>query len=78
VWKQYSSPCGPTAGANNIADEIKPDGSHAGYWDGVPVDQQVRDFNVSDDVPLNVNFWLLPEPKIPSRVSQRRLFIVFE
>lgn len=34
VWKQYSSPCGPTTVANNIADEIKPDGSHSGYWDG--------------------------------------------
>lgn len=34
VWKQYSGPCGPTAVANNIADEIKPDGSHSGYWDG--------------------------------------------
>ena len=34
VWKQYSSPCGPTTIANNIADEVRQDGSHSGYWDG--------------------------------------------
>jgi Abnormal spindle-like microcephaly-assoc'd, ASPM-SPD-2-Hydin/Right handed beta helix region len=34
TWKQYSNPCGPTTISNNIADEIKPDGSHSGFWDG--------------------------------------------
>lgn len=34
TWKQYANPCGPTVVSNNIADEIKPDGSHSGFWDG--------------------------------------------
>ena len=34
TWKQYSNPCGPTVVSNNIADEIKPDGTHSGFWDG--------------------------------------------
>ena len=34
TWKQYTNPCGPTTVSNNIADEIKPDGSHSGFWDG--------------------------------------------
>jgi hypothetical protein len=34
TWKQYANPCGPTTISNNIADEIKPDGSHSGFWDG--------------------------------------------
>ena len=34
AWKEYSNPCGPTTIANNIADEIQPNGSHSGYWDG--------------------------------------------
>jgi hypothetical protein len=34
VWKQYAAGCGPTTVSNNVADEIKPDGTHSGYWDG--------------------------------------------
>jgi len=34
VWKQYTAACGPTTVSNNVADEIKPDGTHSGYWDG--------------------------------------------
>jgi hypothetical protein len=34
TWKQYANPCGPTTVSNNIADEIKPDGTHSGFWDG--------------------------------------------
>jgi Abnormal spindle-like microcephaly-assoc'd, ASPM-SPD-2-Hydin/Right handed beta helix region len=34
TWKQYANPCGPTTISNNIADEVKPDGSHSGFWDG--------------------------------------------
>jgi Right handed beta helix region len=34
VWKQYSAPCGPTEVSGNVADEVKPDGSHSGYWKG--------------------------------------------
>lgn len=34
VWKQYAAACGPTTLSNNVADEIKPDGTHSGFWDG--------------------------------------------
>jgi hypothetical protein len=34
VWKQYANPCGPTTVSNNIADEIRSDSTHSGYWDG--------------------------------------------
>jgi hypothetical protein len=34
VWKQYANPCGPTTVSNNIADEVRSDGTHSGYWDG--------------------------------------------
>jgi hypothetical protein len=34
VWKQYANPCGPITVSNNIADEIRSDGTHSGYWDG--------------------------------------------
>jgi hypothetical protein len=34
TWKQYTNSCGPTTVSNNIADEIKPDGTHSGFWDG--------------------------------------------
>ena len=34
VWNQYAPSCGPVTASNNIADGIKPDGTHSGYWDG--------------------------------------------
>ncbi|HUZ48097.1 MAG TPA: IPT/TIG domain-containing protein [Terriglobia bacterium] len=34
VWKQYSSACGPVSVDNNIAAEVKSDGSISSYWDG--------------------------------------------
>lgn len=34
VWNQHPGPCGPVFLSSNIADEIKPDGSHSGYWNG--------------------------------------------
>ena len=34
TWQQYSAPCGPTAVTDNIADEIRSDGTHSGFWDG--------------------------------------------
>lgn len=34
VWKQYKAGCGPVTITDNIADALKPDGSHSGYWNG--------------------------------------------
>jgi hypothetical protein len=35
VWNQYPSvPCGPVTVSNNIATEIRKDGSQSGFWDG--------------------------------------------
>jgi Abnormal spindle-like microcephaly-assoc'd, ASPM-SPD-2-Hydin/Right handed beta helix region len=34
AWSQYTPACGPTTISNNIADEIRADGTHSGYWDG--------------------------------------------
>jgi hypothetical protein len=33
VWSTDPG-CGPTIVRNNISDEIKPDGTHSGYWNG--------------------------------------------
>lgn len=34
VWKQYQPPCGPVTVSRNVADALKPGGSHSGYWNG--------------------------------------------
>jgi hypothetical protein len=34
VWNQYATSCGPVSIFNNVADELRPDGYHSGYWDG--------------------------------------------
>lgn len=71
TWKQYSNACGPTTVSNNIADEIKPDGSHSGFWDGGGCSAALTGniFNQSADsflTPISVVFappLIPPKPK---------------
>jgi Right handed beta helix region len=34
VWKQYAPPCGPVTVVNNIATQIKMNGTESSFWDG--------------------------------------------
>jgi hypothetical protein len=71
VWKQYKSACGPVSVSNNIADELKPDGTHSGFWNGggcEPVSLTNNNFNASADAfltPTSTNFTPPPIPPQP-------------
>jgi len=49
VWKQYKPPCGPVTVSGNIADALKPDGSHSGYWNGGGCDPVTLSGNTFDE-----------------------------
>jgi hypothetical protein len=34
VWNQYGTICGPVSLSDNVADELRVNGDHSGYWDG--------------------------------------------
>lgn len=34
VWKQYPQPCGPVTLSGNVADQVRRDGGHSGFWNG--------------------------------------------
>ena len=69
TWKQYSNPCGPTLVSNNIADEIKPDGSHSGFWDGGGCSATLSGniFNQSADSSLTPISTVFAPPLIPPK-----------
>lgn len=50
VWKQYKPACGPVTVSNNIADALKPDGAHSGYWNGGGCEPVVLSGNTFDEV----------------------------
>ena len=49
VWKQYKPPCGPVTVSGNIADALKPEGSHSGYWNGGGCDPVTLSGNTFDE-----------------------------
>jgi IPT/TIG domain/Right handed beta helix region len=63
VWKQYSAPCGPVSVDNNIAAEVRSDGTISSFWNG----------GGCDPVSLSNNTWgqaavtaLTPPPPPPA------------
>ena len=68
VWKQYKSRCGPVTVAGNIADALKPGGSHSGYWDGggcEPVSLSDNTFDEAAEKLLTPIATLFAPPRIP-------------
>jgi hypothetical protein len=63
VWSQYSAPCGPVSVDNNIAAEVRSDGTISSFWNG----------GGCDPVSLSNNTWgqeavdaLTPSPPPPA------------
>jgi hypothetical protein len=48
VWKQYAAACGPVMVSNNIAAEIKLDGTQSGFWNGRGCDPVTLNNNTFD------------------------------
>ena len=72
VWKQYKSPCGPVSVSNNIADQVKPDGTHSGYWNGggcEPVTVRGNTFNEAAVPLLTPSATVFEPPLIPPQPS---------
>jgi hypothetical protein len=75
VWKQYSAKCGGSGKnqitvSDNIADEIKPDGTHSGWWNGGgcdPVKLLNNIWNEAAYAKLNPIASKYPPPAIPPR-----------
>ncbi len=67
AWSQYSGPCGPTTVSNNIADEIRADGTHSGWWDGggCSVTQSGNTFNAAADSLLTPTSTVFAPPLVP-------------
>jgi hypothetical protein len=67
TWKQPSEPCGPTRVTGNIADEIRNDGTHSGWWDGGGCSDTLsgNTFNEAADPLLTPVGVVFPTPLIP-------------
>jgi parallel beta helix pectate lyase-like protein len=68
VWKQYKPACGPVTVSYNIADALKPDGTHSGYWDGGgcgPVILNGNTFDEAADRFLTSTSAVFAPPSIP-------------
>ncbi len=67
VWNQYTAPCGPTTVSNNIADEIRSDGTHSGWWDGggCSVTSSGNTFGSAADALLTPTSSVFPTPMVP-------------
>jgi hypothetical protein len=70
VWKQYSQPCGPTTVQNNVATEVRSDGTQSGYWNGGGCDPVTASNNTWDAAaqaalePIDTKY---PPPPIPPK-----------
>lgn len=68
VWKQYKPACGPVTVSGNIADALKPDGSHSGYWNGggcEPVSLTGNTFDAAAEKLLTPISKVFDPPSIP-------------
>jgi hypothetical protein len=68
VWKQYPEPCGPVAVSRNLADQVRRDGSHSGFWNGGgcgSVTMSKNTFNQAAGKILDSFFASHPPPPIP-------------
>lgn len=70
VWKQYSAPCGPVQVTNNVATEVRSDGTHSGFWDGggcAPVTASNNTWNAAALPLLEPIDTKYPPPPIPPK-----------
>jgi hypothetical protein len=70
VWKQYKPACGPVTVSNNIADALKLDGTHSGYWDGGGCGPVILSGNTFDEAAerfLTPTSGVFAPPPIPPR-----------
>ena len=69
VWSQYKGvACGPVTVSNNIATEIRADGTQSGYWDGggcEPVTLKGNVWNEAAEKRLTPVEIKMPAPLIP-------------
>lgn len=68
VWNQYRVPCGPVAVLNNVADQVRRDGSHSAFWNGGgcgAVSMSNNTFNQPAVKILNSFLAAHPPPPIP-------------
>lgn len=68
VWKQYAATCGPVIISNNVATEIRSDGTQSGFWNGggcEPVTLTSNTFNAAAQTLLGSPSQTMPPPKIP-------------
>jgi hypothetical protein len=68
VWSQYSDACGPTTVTNNVACELKPDGTQSGYWNGGgcdPVTETSDTWDMQAQALLSPPAQKIPPPSIP-------------
>ena len=68
VWKQYAATCGPVTVSNNVATEIRSDGTQSGFWNGggcEPVTLTSNTFNAAAQTLLGSPSQTMPPPKIP-------------
>ncbi len=70
VWKQYASPCGPVQVTNNVATEVRADGTHSGFWDGggcAPVTTSNNTWDAAAQALLEPVETKHPPPPIPPK-----------
>ncbi len=70
VWNQYKTPCGPETIAENVATEVRRDGTQSGFWNGggcEPVRLRANTWNQSAQHRLTPVREKLPAPPIPPR-----------
>jgi hypothetical protein len=68
VWSQYADACGPATVTNNVACQLKPDGTQSGYWNGGGCDPVTETGNVWDaaaQAALSPPAQKLPPPQVP-------------
>jgi hypothetical protein len=70
VWNQYGSACGPVTISNNIAAEIRSDGTQSGFWNGGGCNKVTLTNNTFDDAAqalLGSVSQTMPPPQIPPK-----------
>lgn len=68
VWNQSSEPCGPVTVSNNIATEIRKDGTQSGFWYGGgcdPLTQKGNTWDAAAQELLTPPATKMPPPLIP-------------
>ncbi|MFY9529009.1 MAG: right-handed parallel beta-helix repeat-containing protein, partial [Candidatus Acidiferrales bacterium] len=68
VWNQFGSACGPVTVSNNIATEIRSDGTQSGFWNGGgcdPVTLTNDTFDAAAQAQLEPPSQTMPPPLIP-------------